>query len=197
VALLGLTAAAPPAPAQVTVHVGVVASSNLVSDSIVTPVSVRPNPALAAGVAFETRLDRYRLGAALTVSRSDVVSREPLSERHLTTLTVWHPSVSLRQTLSRWLSGEARLGLIIFDPSVTAGTLFRDGTPIQPALGLGFRAERRFGRSIGLGLAGHYDLHRFSTPRLRAEGFTGQSFVHRFTALVSIRQIATYDRTPQ
>jgi hypothetical protein len=195
VTLLGAGAvAASPASAQVGVQVGLVVSSNLVSDSIVDRFSVRANPALALGVTGETRLDRYRLGAALTVSRSDLIGRGPQGAFTVTRLTTWHPSVYLRQPLRPWLSGEARLGLVIYSPSVRAGTLFRDGTPVQPAVGLGLRVERRLGRALALGFAGHYDLHRFSTPRLRAEGFTGQTYVHRVIALFSLRRIPVGER---
>jgi hypothetical protein len=193
--LLGLGAVAPsPAAAQVGVHLGLVVSSNLVGDSIVNRFSVRANPALALGVTGETRLDRYWLGAALTVSRSDVVGREPQGEFTVSRLTIWHPTVYLRQPLRPWLSGEARLGLIIYHPSVRTGTLFRDGTPVQPALGVGLRVEHRLGGAVAVGFAGHYDLHRFSTPRLRAEGFTGHSYVHRVSAVLSLRRIPAHER---
>jgi hypothetical protein len=196
VTLLGAAAvAAPPAGAQVGVQVGLVVSSNLVSDSIVDRFSVRANPALALGVTGETRLDGYTLGAAVTVSRSDVIGREPRAEFPVTRLTIWHPVVYLRQPLRPWLSGEARLGLIIFSPSVRAGTLFRDGAPVQPAFGVGLRLERRLGRAFALGVAGQYDVHRFSTPQLRAQGYTGQTYVHRISTFLSLRRLPAHERS--
>ena len=194
--LLGIAAvAAPSAGAQVGVQVGLVVSSNLVSDSIVDRFSVRANPALALGVTGETRLDGYTLGAAVTVSRSDVIGREPRAEFPVTRLTIWHPVVYLRQPLRPWLSGEARLGLIIFSPSVRAGTLFRDGAPVQPAFGVGLRLERRLGRAFALGVAGQYDVHRFSTPQLRAQGYTGQTYVHRISTFLSLRRLPAHERS--
>jgi hypothetical protein len=174
--------------------VGLVAGTNLVSDSIVSRVSVRPNLALAVGLSAEGRVDRYRVGAGLTVSRSDVMRHEPLGTFTVTRLTVWQPSLYLRQALLPWLSGDARVSLFVYDPSARAGTLFRSGTAVEPGLGLGFRAERRVGPALGLGLAAQYDIHRFSTPALRAEGFTGKTYVHRFSLLFSVRRIASHER---
>jgi hypothetical protein len=181
------------ADAQVGLQVGVAVSSNLVSDSFVTRFSVRPNPALALGVTGEARLDRYRVGASITVSRSDLIGREPQGNFTVTRLTIWHPGVYLRQPLRPWLSGEVRVGLVIYDPSLREGTLFRDGVPVQASLGLGLRVERRLG-AVALGVAGQYDIHRFSTPQLRAQGYTGQSYVHRIAAYLSLRRVAVHDR---
>jgi hypothetical protein len=177
------------------VQLGVVGSTNLVSDSIVARLSVRPNPALAVGLSGEMRVDRYRVGATVSVSRSDLVRREPLGEFQVTRLTVWQPALYLRQPLLSWLSAEARASLFIYDSSVRDGTLFRSGTPVTPGLGAGFRLERRLGPAVALGMSAQYDIHRFSTPALRAEGFTGQTYVHRFGLLFSVRRIAAHERT--
>jgi hypothetical protein len=178
----------------VAVQFGVVASSNLVRDSLVAPFAVRANPTVALGLAAETRVEGYRLGVALSVSRSDVTRHEPSGTFPVTRVTIWNPRVYLRQPLRPWLSGEAGLGLVIYDPAARAGTLFRDGTPVQPALGAGMRVERRLGRGFAVGVAGHYDLHRFSTSALRAEGFTGDTYVHRMTFALELRRIPSDER---
>jgi hypothetical protein len=190
----GLLLVAVPARAQVGVQLGVVASTNLVSDSIVSRVAVRANPALALGLSGEMRVDRYRVGASVTVSRSDLVRREPLGAFPVTRLTVWQPSVYLRQPFLPWLSADARASLFIYDSSVRDGTFFRSGAPVQPGLGAGLRLERRLSPAVALGIAAQYDIHRFSTPALRAEGFTGHTYVHRFSLLFSVRRIPAHER---
>jgi hypothetical protein len=198
VALFGASAlAASSAGAQVTLQLGVVASTALVRDSFVEAFPVRANPALVAGLSAEAHVDRYRVGVSLNVSRSDLMRRESISTSPVTRLTIWHPAVYLRQPLRPWLSGEARLGLVIYHPSVRSGTLFRNGAPVQPALGVGLRVERRVGRGVAVGIAGQYDLHRFSTPALRTEGFTGDTFVHRVTFSLGVRRVPADERAPR
>lgn len=194
-AIIGASLAlAAPARAQVAVQLGVIASSNLVRDSLGEAFAVRANPALALGVAAEARVDRYRVGAALSVSRSDVIRHQPDGGFPVTSLTVWNPRIYLRQPLRPWLSGEVGLGLVIHDPADRAGTFFGEDTPVEPGLSLGLRIERPLGGWFAAGLATLYDIHRFSTSRLRAEGFTGQSYVHRVTAALTLRRVASHER---
>jgi hypothetical protein len=182
-------AAGPARAAQVGFHLGMVGGTNLVSDSIVDAIAVRPNLALAIGASAEIRVEQYLLGASLTVSRSNLVSHEQPSARTVTQLTVWNPSLYLRHPVRPWLSGDLRVGAVLYDPAVRQGTLFRDGTPTLVALGLGLRAERRLGTRVAVGVGLHYDVHRFSTSTLRAQGFDGHTIVHRVATLVSIRRL--------
>jgi hypothetical protein len=179
------------AQVRVGLYLGPVASTRLLRDSILEPVSVRANPSLAAAVSAETTLQGgYRAGLRLTASRSDVETHSPSQgSARVTTLTLWHPAGFLRHPITPWLVAEARIGLIIFAPSQRAGTLFREGASPRPALGLGLGVQRALGRHMALEAFTTYDVHRFSTAALRAAGFTGETVVHRFGLQVGLHRV--------
>lgn len=181
-------AAAPPAAAQVSLglRVGVVGSSELVHDSIVEPISVRPRlaPAIAARVSLPFR-GRFHFSADLGVSRSDLESRADTTTV-VTSLTVWAPTAAVGFAPLPWIQTEARLGLLIYDPSITAATLFGDGAPVTPLLGLGLNLLRGLGAGFGAAIHVQYDVHRFTTDALEARGFTGRTAVHRVSVGLSL-----------
>jgi hypothetical protein len=191
--MLGLAAVAlsRPASAQprggVAVQVGAVGSSNLVRDSIVEVLEVRPQVAPLLGLVASFPIGgRYLLGGQVTVNRSDLRTVSDSSAATVTALTVWAPSLVLRTSLRPWLGAEVRLGAILYDPADPAGTLFSDGAPVAPMLGLGLSLERALGQDFRAALFLDYDAHRFTTPALEARGFTGVTVVHRLGLGVSL-----------
>jgi hypothetical protein len=188
--MLLVTVAPARAQLRIGLHLGPVASTRLVRDSIVEPVSVRPNVSLAAGLTAETALTGgYSAGIRLTATRGDLVSRTALQgSARVTTLTVWHPAGFLRHDVVPGLVAEARLGLFLYSPSRRGGTFFRDGVSPRPALGLGLGLRRPLGRAMSVEAVATYDVHRFSTPALRAAGFTGETVVHRFGIQLGIHR---------
>jgi hypothetical protein len=189
----GLLASAGPAAAQVRVglHLGPIGSTRLVRDSIVEPVTVRPNIGLAAALTAETSVTGgYRAGVRLTATRSNVETHSASQgSAPVTTLTLWHPAAFLRHSIVPWLSAEARLGMFFYAPSQRTGTFFRDGVSPRPALGLGLGIERPLGSRMALEALVTYDVHRFSTAALRAAGFTGETVVHRFGLQLGVHRI--------
>lgn len=170
------------------VRAGLVAASALVRDSIVEPISLRANPALMLAVDVETQLTpRYRLGVGLGVARSDLTSRTPAGDALVTSLTVWHPTLMLRHGATDWLTVEAALGVLLYDPAQRDGTIFRDGSPVDPVVGIGVEAIRPMGRRMQLGVGAGYDLHRFTTSTLQIRGFSGETTVHRVRVHVTVR----------
>lgn len=187
-----LATLAPPAGAQVRlgVHTGVVASSNLLRDSIVQPFVVRPNLALALALSAETAVPGgYWAGGRLTVSRSDVEAHPSVQTEPVTTLTLWQPAVFLRHAVRPWLVAEARIGLLVYTPSPSRGTFFRDGGPVRPLVGLGIALQRGLSRRMALEVTGTYDVHQFTTTTLESSGFTGQTIVHRVGVLISVHRL--------
>ena len=177
------------ARAQVSLGIGVgaAASSNLVTDSIVEAIAVRPQVAPRLVIRVETPLSgRYHVAGEVSVSRSNLMTHAKTESTKVTSLTLWSPCVALRAAATPWLGVEARLGALVYDPGETDGTLFGDGAPVLPTLGLGVRAERALGDRLVGSLQLHYDLHRFTTNTLATRGFTGETIVHRVALGVTL-----------
>ena len=185
--LCGLPPSAARAQVSVGVGLGVVGSSNLVRDSIVEVVSVRPQAAPQIGLRIETPLGgRYRVAGELSVSHSSLMARGEATSTKITGLTLWAPAVVLQAAVTPWLAGEARLGALIYAPSETESTLFSDGAPVTPVLGLGITAARALGDRLTGTLQLRYDLHRFTTNALKSRGFTGETVVHRIALGITL-----------
>jgi hypothetical protein len=187
---------APAARAQVSLGLGLgaVASSNLVTDSIVEAIRVRPRIAPQLTIRVEKPLSgRYRLAGEISVSHSALMAYGDTSTR-VTGLTLWAPVIAIEAAATSWLGAEARLGAVIYKPGQRDGTLFSDGVPVMPTLGLGLRAERRVTSGIRGSLQVRYDLHRFTTTRLKARGFTGETVVHRIALGVAFHR--SFGRAP-
>jgi hypothetical protein len=167
--------------------VGAVASSRLVTDSIVEAIAVRPQIAPQLSFRIETVLSaRYHVAGELTVSHSSLMAHGATGSTRVTSLTLWSPGVVLRAVATPWLGAEASVGALIYDPGDTQGTFFADGAPVTPQFGLGLRAERALGHALAGTLHLRYDLHRFSTNALRARGFTGETIVHRIALGIAL-----------
>lgn len=171
------------------IGIGAVGSSNLVTDSIVEAIAVRPQVAPQLDFRIEKVLSaRYRVAGDLSLSRSDVKAEGASSSSEITSLTLWSPGIGLVAAATPWLGAEARLGALIYDPGDTDGTLFADGAPVTPVLGLGLRAEHALTSTLTGALHVRYDVHRFTTDALKARGFTGETVVHRIAVGVTLHR---------
>jgi hypothetical protein len=176
---------------------GVVGSSNLVRDSIVEGITVRPQPAPQVGLRIETPLGgRYRVAGELSVSHSSLMARGSATSTKITGLTLWAPTVALQAAATPWLVGEARLGALIYDPSETESTLFSDGAPVTAVLGFGITAARGLGTRLTGTLQLRYDLHRFTTNALKGRGFAGETVVHRIALGITLYRRFGADPAP-
>lgn len=188
-ALVLLALVPAPVPAQVTfgARIGALWSSNLVRDSIVTTVTARPRIAPVVALRVELPLrNRYRIAGELAASHSSLMSHSPDGDTPVTGLTVFAPALAVRVPATPWLTGEVRLGAVLYAPSGRTGTLFSAGAPIKPTLGLGLSADRPLGRSWVLAIALQYDVHKFGTAALRAQGFVDESVVHRVGIMLAL-----------
>jgi len=166
-----------------------VASSNLVTDSIVEAIEVRPQIAPQLELRIHKPLSaRYRLAGDLSVSRSSVKAYGVTSSSTITSLTLWSPGVALAAAATPWLGVEARLGALIYDPGDTDGTLFADGAPVTPVLGLALHAEHALSGALTGALHVRYDVHRFTTDALKTRGFTGETVVHRIAFGITLHR---------
>jgi hypothetical protein len=93
----------------------------------------------------------------------------------VTTVTL---GLGLARPLKPWLDGRVVLGAIKYFPAERTG-LFQDGGPFFPFGQLAFAAAPPFAARRGLALELRYDVHKFTTPALRAEGFIASRVIHR------------------
>ena len=182
-ALLTAVIVAPcPAPARqlsTRLHVGAVASTALMRDSILRPVVVEPGTALsaAAGAGWQVS-PRLSADGELVVARADLTVREGSAERTINTVT----SVSLTAGLSVLLvdRATARVGLggIRYFPADEAGIFARGGAAsVIGAASIAYRWA--LSPRVALGVEARYDLHTFTTAELEARGFDSAHTVHR------------------
>lgn len=185
-----LLVGAAPLTAQVRfdARLGVVASTNLVADSLGTePLTLRQNLAPTIALSLDTRLDpRNRIGVTGGVSRSSLVLRAPSGERALLVLTTWTPTVVLTHELTHALAASVTAGLILYDPDVRLGTVFSDNAPARPLAGVGLHLRRALSAHAAVGVDLAYDVHGFMTRALANRGFEGQWAVHRVTLGVTL-----------
>src|SRR5690349_8337923 len=123
VALFVCASVAGTANAQVRfdVRLGVMVSSNLVTDSIgAEQLVLRQNLAPTLALALDSRLNpTNRVGVTAAVSRSNLILHTPgQPDRTLLVLTTWTPTVVLTHELSGALAISAAAGAILYDPDV-------------------------------------------------------------------------------
>lgn len=185
-ALLGAGAARAGAQVRVSLSAGVVASSDLVRDSLVRTVAVRPSPAPMVALTIDAPLDpAYRLGLTISASHGALAYHGD-STSTVTNLTVWEPALRLSHRVTSSVALHGTLGIVLYRASTPAATLFQNGSPSEPTVGLGVDARWPIGRRFGIGASLDYSVHRFSTPALTADGFAGASTVHRLAVTVQL-----------
>jgi len=191
--LAALCAWTAPAAAQVRIglRAGMTGSSTLVTDSIVQSISARPAPAPNLGFTLENDLDSaWRVSLGFSTSWSQLSRRSVDSTEKIVPLTVWTPTVSLARVLPGSIIARATIGAVAYDPDHTDGNLFSGGAPILPLVGFGVGTERTVGNGLRMILELDYDLHQFTTTRLRDDGFSGAQTVHRLTLSLTLSRIA-------
>ncbi len=189
--LAGCLAAPAPLMAQLLVEarVGATVTSDLVEDVIVDEITVAPRVAPSVAVAIGTRLDaNHAVAVDGGWSRSDLESRAAGDATRVLALTVWTASVSIRRRLIGDLWARGTIGALKYAPAgdEREGTLFQEEAPLRPMVGIGARYERGLTSALAVGVDVGWDLHRFTTQSLRADGFDGESTVHRLTVAVTV-----------
>lgn len=176
------------AQARFDMRLGVMASSNLVTDSIGTdPVTLRQNLAPTLALTIDSRVDVHtRLGITAAVARSNLMVHTPTDTRALLVLTTWTPMLVLTHDLTSALAVSGNAGVILYDPDIRLGTIFSDDAPAKPIVGVSLHWRRPLGASTAVGLDLSYDVHGFMTQTLLSQGFSGQWVVHRATLGVTL-----------
>ncbi|MSR06464.1 MAG: hypothetical protein EXR93_05265 [Gemmatimonadetes bacterium] len=193
VLLVALCAFTTPATAQLRIglRAGVTGSSALVTDSIVQRISARTAPAPNLGFTLENDLDSlWRVALGFSTSWAHLSRHSGDSSEVIVPLTVWTPTLSLSRVMLRSIVARASIGAIAYDPDHTDGNLFSGGAPILPLVGFGLGTERTAGNGLRMIIELAYDLHRFTTTKLRDDGFSGAQSVHRLTLSLTLSRIA-------
>ncbi|HEY6808637.1 MAG TPA: hypothetical protein VI160_07600 [Gemmatimonadales bacterium] len=176
--------ALPPARLAAQVRVAVTAgaryTTRLVHDVIVTPFDVRAALAPALSVDASLPLDPpWRLAAVLDLSHSTVSRYDTgATVAPITGLTTVALGLGLTRPLQPWLVGRGVLGAVKYFPGERTG-LFQDGGPFFPFAQLALDAAPAFAARRGLAIELRYDIHKFTTPALRDEGFISARVIHR------------------
>lgn len=188
-AVMSFLASLSAAQIRVGVRGGALATSALVHDSIVQPVSVRPDVAPNLGFWIESHLNAaWLVSAGVGMAWGRVSRHSPGSSEKVVPVTVWSPTVGL----TRRLGGahvRASIGAVAYHPDHSDGNLFAQGAPILPLVGLGVGIEREMINSMRYALELGYDAHRFTTTTLRTSGFSGEQLVHRLSLSVSLSRV--------
>ena len=161
-------------------------TSTLVHDYIVAPIDVRPAlaPTLVLTAATPLR-GGWTAQATLDVSTSELHrydadgSSVALGRLHTASFTV-----GLERRLRAGFTAGLGVGGLKYLPSEDSG-IFRLGS--GPLAGLGtvtLGHALPLGAWHRLGVEARYDVHGFTTPALRAEGFDASRTVHRVTLTV-------------
>ena len=176
--------------AQVSFHVAAGAryTSTMVHDSIGAPFDVRPDiaPALLVMVGSELR-EGWAMDAAIDVSPSSLRRRERNGSFGAGSCTMVALTVGLRRQINWALSARAGIGALRYVGGGSGPSVFNQGSGGLFPLGtLAATVTPRFGARRRLAFEARYDLHRFITPALRAQGFTDARPVHRMALLVRL-----------
>jgi hypothetical protein len=180
-----LLTAAPPRRllAQVTLNpsFGLRYTSTVVHDSIVTPFDVRPALAPVLALALATPLQPgWTLEVALDFSSSNLERYDADGRTTgLGRLSTFTFTVGVRRRFAAGVTAAVGAGGIKDVPAEATG-IFRAGAgPVAPLAAFTVDYPLPLAPRAGLGLEARYDIRGFTTPALRAEGFTSSRLVHR------------------
>lgn len=174
--------------AQVSLHfsAGARYTSALVHDSIVTPFDVRPAIAPALAVTAATPLaGGWAAQATLDFSPSTLRRHDADgTTADLGRVSTLAFTVGLRRQLPAGITAGAGIGGLKYFPADETG-IFRLGSGTVAGLGaLSVAYPLAPLARYRLAVQARYDLHRFLTPALRAEGFDTARPVHRITLAI-------------
>jgi len=187
ISICATPAARLPGQVRIDVTAGARYTTRLVHDRIVTPFDVRAGLAPALSLSASLPLDPpWRLAGVLDVSTSNVARYDAGGgTAPITGLTTVSLGLGLARPLKPWLDGRLVLGAIKYFPADRVG-LFQDGGPFFPFGQLTFDAAPPFAARQGLALELRYDIHKFTTSALRAEGFISSQVIHRLALGVRV-----------
>jgi hypothetical protein len=172
-----------PATGQLAVEISAGArySTALVRDSIVTPLEVRPALAPAVAITLATTLE-HGWGAHVTVDFSTSEMRRHDADGSSTALGRVSTAafiVGLEHRLPAGFSARMGVGGLKYSPSEKIGIFGQGAGSIAGlgtlAIGYALPVRTRFGLVVEAG----YDIHGFTTPALRDEGFDSARTIHR------------------
>jgi hypothetical protein len=162
---------------------GVRYATRLVHDSIVTPFDVQPALAPAVTLTGIAPLQHgWAAQVALDYTRGNLERHDADGSRtDIGTVGTLGLTVGLTHRLRSGLLLTFAAGGVTYLPSDKTG-LFRSGSgAIKPIGSVAIARPLPFGAHQHLALELRYDLHGFTTPALRDEGFTSGTAVHRVT----------------
>jgi hypothetical protein len=166
--------------------VGARSSSTLVHDSVVTPFDLRPTlaPVLLVSAGDELR-PGWSADVTLDVSPSGMRRHEGSGSFDAGSFTTVAFTVGLRRHFARSASARVGVGGMRYLASQTG--VFREGTggifPVG-SVGATYAPTLPFAQKHQLEIEARYDIHKFITPALRAEGFASGRPVHRVAVIV-------------
>ncbi|HWC74362.1 MAG TPA: hypothetical protein VG454_10545, partial [Gemmatimonadales bacterium] len=178
-------------PAQVALHAAVGArfSSALVHDSIVAPVDAKPaiGPSLALAISQRTN-GPWIPDANLDVSWASLQRQESGTTTKFNSITGIAFTVGVSREVRHGLFARAGFGGIKYLPSDETG-MFRGGSGLwaNGTASLYWIPATLGGPAHDIGVLLRYDVHKFSTPALHAEGFTSSQWVHRISLGIGAR----------
>jgi len=179
-------AAGPPAllTAQVSIQpsIGLRYTTTVVHDSIVAPFDLRPAMAPALAITATSRTaGPWAAQATLDFSTSTLQRHDAGATADLGRVSTLAVTVGVQRRLPAGLAAAARVDGLKYLPADDTG-IFRSGTGGVLALAGAALSYAPPGAVAGpwrFGVEARYDVHRFLTPALRAEGFTSGRVVHR------------------
>ena len=171
---------------MVEVSAGARYSTPLVRDSIVTPFDAGPALAPAVAVTVATPLKRgWAAQISLDFSTSDLWRHNADgSSAGLGRVSTAAFTVGLERRLPAGFSARIDVGGLKYIPGESSG-IFRLGSGSIAGLGalaLGYAPP--VGRRYGFAVEARYDMHGFTTPALREEGFASAQPVHRVAVML-------------
>jgi hypothetical protein len=176
--------------AQVSFHVAAGAryTSTMVHDSIGAPFDLRPDiaPALLVMVSSEVH-EGWAMDAAIDVTPAGLQRHERGASFDAGSCTSVGVTVGLRRQINWALSARAGIGALKYVGAGNGATVFNQGDGGFFPLGtVAATVTPRFGARRRLAFEARYDIHRFITPALRAQGFTDPRPVHRLALLLRL-----------
>jgi hypothetical protein len=188
------------AGAQVSVHatVGARYTTALVHDVIVVPVDVKPAIGPAGTLSIGERTNGpWTPEAALDVSWASLLRHESGEATKFNSVTVIAFTVGARREVSPGLAARVGIGGIKYLPAEETG-MFRGGSGLWAVgtAGLYWTPTGLGGPAHDFGVSLRYDVHRFSTSALHADGFTSAQLVHRVSLGIGARILGKGRSTP-
>ena len=161
------------------VHVGAIASTALMRDSINRPILVEPGTALAAALGVGWQVSpRIRADGELVVARADVTTREGATERTINTVTTVSLTAGITVPVVDRATARVGVGGIRYFPADEVGVFARGGaSSVMGSAAVTYRWP--VSPRVAVGAEVRYDLHTFTTAELETHGFTGAHTVHR------------------